>query len=47
MGKQETLRGIADNVRKKHPWKISQERYQAFFGELPRDFLAERLAYGK
>lgn len=43
--KQELLRNIADNVRKKHPWKISQEKYIQFFGELPREFLTERLAY--
>jgi hypothetical protein len=45
MNKQALLQAIADNVRKKHPWKISQERYLAFFGELPKEFLHERLAY--
>lgn len=45
MNKQETLLAITKNVQKKHPWKISQERYQEFFGELPRAFLDERLAY--
>jgi|SRR5580698_3961285 hypothetical protein len=45
MNKQELLHAIADNVRKKHPWKISQEKYVAFFGELPREYLNERLAY--
>ncbi len=45
MNKAVLLQSIADNVRKKHPWKISQERYQKFFGELPREFLNERLAY--
>lgn len=45
MNKQDLLKSIADNVRKKHPWKISQEKYLAFFGELPREYLAERLAY--
>lgn len=45
MNKQMLLQSIADNVRKKHPWKISQERYLKFFGELPREFLNERLAY--
>jgi len=45
MNKQELLRSIADNVRKKHPWKISQEKYMKFFGELPREYLNERLAY--
>jgi len=43
--KVELLRSIADNVRKKHPWKISQEKYLSFFGELPREYLNERLAY--
>ena len=45
MNKQELLCGIVDNVRKKHPWKISQEKYFKFFGELPQEFLDERLAY--
>jgi hypothetical protein len=45
MNKAELLNLIAENVRKKHPWSISQEKYIAFFGELPRDFLTERLAY--
>ena len=45
MNKQETLQVIANNVRKKHPWKISQEKYQKLFGDLPQDFLNERLAY--
>ena len=45
MNKIELLASIADNVRKKHPWKISQEKYTSFFGELPREYLAERLAY--
>lgn len=45
MNKQTLLLSIVDNVRKKHPWKISQEKYLAFFGELPRDYLNERLAY--
>jgi hypothetical protein len=45
MNKQELLAAITDNVRKKHPWMISQEKYVAFFGELPRDYLEERLAY--
>lgn len=45
MNKQELLRSITDNVRKKHPHKISQEKYIAFFGELPREYLNERLAY--
>jgi hypothetical protein len=39
------LQAITDNVRKKHPWKISQEKYIKFFGELPKEFLNERLAY--
>ena len=45
MNKAELLRAITDNVCKKHPWKISQDRYVAFFGELPREYLDERLAY--
>ena len=45
MNKQMLLQTIADNVRKKHPWKISQEKYVAVFGELPREYLNERLAY--
>ena len=39
------LTSIANEVQKKHPWRISQEKYIALFGELPREFLAERLAY--
>lgn len=45
MNKQELLTSIADNVRKKHPWRISQEKYQKFFGELPKEYLLERQAY--
>jgi hypothetical protein len=45
MNKQSLLQSIADNVRKKHPWKISQDKYLALFGELPKEFLAERLAF--
>lgn len=45
MNKAELLRSIADNVRKKHPWKISQDRYVKVFGELPREYLNERLAF--
>lgn len=45
MNKVELLRSIADNVSKKHPWKISQEKYLNFFGELPREYLNERLVY--
>jgi hypothetical protein len=45
MNKQELLKSIADNVRKKHPWKISQEKYVDFFGELPHEYLAERIHY--
>lgn len=43
--KAELLNSIAKNVKMKHPHKISQERYKNFFGELPREFLDERLAY--
>src|SRR5277367_5470962 len=45
MNKQELLNSIASNVRKKHPWKISQEKYIEFFGELPREYLNERIAF--
>src|ERR1017187_4778186 len=45
MNKQELLNAITDTIRKKHPWRISQEKYLAFFGELPREFLEERLIY--
>lgn len=45
MNKQQLLLNIAENVSKKHPWNISQEKYLAFFGELPKEYLAERLAY--
>ncbi len=45
MNKQTLLQSIADNVRKKHPWMISQEKYVQVFGDLPREFLNERLAY--
>jgi len=43
MNKQELLRSITENVRKKHPWKISQEKYRDFFGEMPQEYLNERL----
>ena len=45
MNKAELLKAIADNVSKKHPHKISQDRYCKFFGELPQEYLNERLAY--
>jgi len=45
MNKQALLQAITSNVRKKHPWKISQEKYITVFGELPREYLNERLAY--
>jgi len=45
MNKQELLREITESVRRKHPWRISQDKYKALFGELPREFLDERLAY--
>jgi hypothetical protein len=45
MNKQELLIAITHNVRKKHPWKISQEKYVEFFGELPHEYIDERLAY--
>ena len=45
MNKQELLQSITNNVRKKHPWKISQEKYLSFFEELPRAYLEERIFY--
>jgi hypothetical protein len=45
MNKQDLLRGITEAVHKKHPWRISQENYLKLFGELPRTYLDERLAY--
>jgi hypothetical protein len=45
MNKQDLLKSITDNVRKKHPWQISQEKYLKFFGELPKEFLEERIVY--
>jgi hypothetical protein len=45
MNKQMLLHSIAGSVRKKHPWKITQERYLELFKELPREFLEERQAY--
>jgi hypothetical protein len=45
MNKVALLAEIASNVRKKHPWKIAQDKYTTFFGELPREYLNERLAY--
>lgn len=45
MNRQTLLREIVENVRKKHPWRISQEKYLKFFGELPGEFLNERLAF--
>jgi hypothetical protein len=45
MNKQMLLQSITDEVRKKHPWRVSQERYLEVFKELPREFLEERQAY--
>lgn len=45
MNKAELLLQITNNVRKKHPWKISQAKYQEFFGDLPTEYLIERQAY--
>jgi hypothetical protein len=45
MNKAELLKAIVDNVRKKHPHKISQDKYIKHFGELSREYLDERLAY--
>lgn len=45
MNKSELLKSITDNVKKKHPWKIAQDKYISFFGELSREYLNERLVY--
>lgn len=45
MNKDTLLRYIAESVNKKHPWKISQEKYLDLFKEFPREFLDERLIY--
>ena len=45
MNKQQILQAIANNVIKKHPWRISQEKYLNLFGELSQEFLEERIAY--
>lgn len=45
MNKAELLRSITQSVHKKHPWRISQESYLKLFGQLPQEFLNERLAY--
>lgn len=45
MNKQELLRAITESVRKKHPWRINQDKYLALFGEFPREYLEERLHY--
>jgi hypothetical protein len=45
MNKNEILHALVDSVRKKHPWKISQDKYLEFFKELPREYLDERLAF--
>lgn len=43
MNKQETIKAITDNVNKKHPWKISQDKYIEAFGDLPNAYLEERI----
>jgi len=45
MNKQELLKAITNAVRSKYPWAISQEKYLSLFGELPKEYLEERLAY--
>ena len=45
MNKQMLLQTIAENVKKKHPWRISQDKYLTFFKEYPKEFLEERLFY--
>lgn len=45
MNKDLLLKGIADAVRSKYPWRISQDKYLALFKEFPREFLEERQHY--
>ena len=45
MNKQQLLLEITKSVQSKHPWRIDQDKYKELFGELPKDFLLERLAY--
>lgn len=45
LSKNELLKQIIENVKKKHPWRISEDRYIEFFGELPREYLEERIFY--
>ena len=45
MNKAELLKEITDNVRKKHPHAVSQDKYVRVFGELPREYLDERLFF--
>jgi len=45
MNKQDLLKAITDNVRKKHPWTIAESKYLQFFGTLPIEYLNERLYY--
>jgi len=45
MNRAELLSAIVDNVRKKHPHAISQDKYVKFFGELPREYINERLFF--
>lgn len=47
MNKETLLRDITNSVSKKHPWKITQERYANLFGELPVEFLEERAVYDR
>jgi len=45
MNKADLIKSITDTIRKRHPWRIPQDKYKALFGEFPREFLEERLAY--
>jgi hypothetical protein len=45
MNRSELVTAIAKAVRSKHPWKIGQDKFSAFFGDLPKEFLEERQAY--
>jgi hypothetical protein len=45
MNKQMLLQSLTETVRKKHPWKITEQRYLEVFKELPKEFLEERQSY--
>jgi hypothetical protein len=43
MNKKELL--FAIEVKNKHPWAISQEKYTSLFGDLPLEYIEEKLLY--